>query len=89
MRNYKFECSSNNLEWRSRLFDLCQSCVRCYWAKINLHPSRKSEIGLRLLNLGIEEVSRFLTAYSRRRATCSVSRFCGSGLYPDAGWNRF
>lgn len=43
-------------------------------AEINLHPPRKSEIGLRLLNVGIEEVSRFLTACSKSAATV---RFAG------------
>jgi hypothetical protein len=42
-------------------------------AEINLHLSRKPEIGL-LLNVGIEEPSRFLTACSKSAATV---RFAG------------
>jgi hypothetical protein len=57
------------------MFDLHQSSVRALLAEINLHPSRKSEIELRLLNLGTEEVSCFLTACNRSGATCLVSRF--------------
>ena len=60
--------------WRHYYRGSCQSCVRVLLAELNLHPWRKSEIGLQLLNVGIEEVSRFLIACSRSGATCPVSR---------------
>jgi hypothetical protein len=54
-------------------------------AEINLHPSKKSEIGLRLLNVGIEEVSRFLIACSKSAATVRSRPIpcCGSQFATD------